>query len=56
MDSLFLRLRNLVWPAVFAAVLAGFGVLTAIVSPEKDTLVLAFGLASIASSLLAIRD
>lgn len=56
METFLLRLRDLVWPAVVATVLAGSGVLVAIVLPEKDTLVLALGLASIASSLLAIRD
>ena len=43
METLLLRLRDLVWPAVLATILAGSGVLVAIVSPEKDTLVLALG-------------
>jgi hypothetical protein len=56
MNNLLLVLRELAWPAIISAGSAGLAVLVALSSPEKGTLVLALGLASVSSALLALRS
>jgi hypothetical protein len=56
MNNLLLVLRELAWPAIISAGSAGFAVLVALSSPERGTLVLALGLASVSSALLALRS
>lgn len=48
-------LRNLVWPAVVSALGCALAVITALVDPSKGTLVLAFGLTSVAMACLSQR-
>lgn len=55
MENLFARLRDVVWPAVFAAVLAPAAVVVAILAPEMVSLTLSLGLAGVTMALLATR-
>lgn len=48
-------LRDLVWPAVIATVLAGVAVVLAVLDPAHPTVPVVLGLASITSALLAPR-
>jgi hypothetical protein len=50
------RLRELVWPAVAAAVLAVASVGTALISPERSIQAISLGLAGITMALLATRE
>lgn len=50
------RLRDLVWTAVAAAVLAGLSVVSALVAPERPSQALSLGLAGITMALLATRE
>lgn len=56
MPDWFSRLRDLVWPAVFAAVLAGASVIAAISAPERPVLGISLGLAGVTMGLLATRE
>jgi hypothetical protein len=56
MNNLLLVLRELAWPAIISAGSSSIAVLVALSSPEKGTLVLALGLASVSSALLALRS
>jgi len=49
------RLRDLVWPAVGAVVLAGLSVVTSLFAPERLSLTLSLALAGITMGLLATR-
>jgi hypothetical protein len=51
----FLRLRDIVWPAVIAGVLAVVDIIVAIASPTNLGLILALGLSAVVSALLAQR-
>lgn len=53
MDRFLLRLQSLIWPAVISAVLSVLAVLTALLTPDKGTLVLALGLSAVAWACLA---
>lgn len=53
LTNLRIRLADLIWPAVLAAVASGLAVLVALVSPEKGSLVLALGFTGITMALLA---
>jgi hypothetical protein len=50
------RLRDLVWYALIAMLLAAGGIAVAIWWPERSVLVLALGLAAVTTALLALRD
>ena len=52
---LFARLRELIWPAVFAVILALAAILVVIVVPGAISLTLALGLAAITMAILANR-
>jgi hypothetical protein len=56
MNNLLLVLRELAWPAIISAGSAGLAVLVALSSPERGSLVLALGLASVSAALLALRS
>lgn len=49
------RLRDVVWPAVAATVLAGLSVLAALTASETPVLAVSLGLAAVTSALLATR-
>ena len=49
-------LRDLVWPAVVATVLAAVAVLLAVLDPAHPTVPTVLGLASVTSALLATRS
>ena len=53
MDRFLLRLQSLIWPAVISAVLSVLTVLTALLTPDKGTLVLALGLSAVSWAMLA---
>ena len=55
MPDLMTRLRELVWPAVIAAVLAGLSVITAFLAPGSLSKAVSLGLAGITMALLASR-
>lgn len=55
MQKLLARLRDVVWPAVLAAVLAPLAVVVALVAPEMVSLTLSLGLAGVTMALLATR-
>lgn len=55
MRILLARLRELVWPAVIAAVLGPLAIIVAIVSPESIGLVVALGSTAITMATLANR-
>ena len=50
------RLRDLVWTAVGAAVLAGLSVVSALIAPERLSQALTLGLAGVTLVLLATRE
>ena len=52
---LFARLRELIWPAVFAVILALAAILVVFVAPGAISLTLALGLAAITMAILANR-
>lgn len=56
MPDWFSRLRDLVWPAVIAAVLAGASVIAALSAPERPVVALSLGLAGVTMGLLATRE
>ena len=56
MNNLWLLLRELAWPSIISAGSATVAVLVALSSPESGSLVLALGLASVSSALLAMRS
>jgi len=56
MPNWFSRLRDLVWPAVLAAVLAGASVIAAFSSSETPVLAVSLGLAAVTMGLLATRE
>jgi len=56
MSYLWIVLRDLAWPSIISAGSALLAVLVALSSPESGSLVLALGLASVASALLAMRS
>jgi hypothetical protein len=56
MPDWFSRLRDLVWPAVLAAVLAGASVIAAFLASERPVLALSLGLAAVTMGLLATRE
>lgn len=51
----FLRLKDIVWPAVIAVALAVVDVIVAIATPSNLGLILALGLSAVVSALLAQR-
>jgi len=53
LDRLLLRLQNLIWPAVIAAILSFIAVLVSLLTPDRGTLVLALGLSAVAWACLA---
>ena len=55
MPSWLIRLRDIVWPAVLAVVLAVLAILIAIIFPQALAAVLALGISSITMALLAQR-
>lgn len=55
MPSWLIRLRDVVWSAVMAVVLSAVAILVAIFIPDSSNIVLALGLSSIVSALLAQR-
>lgn len=55
MRALVALLRDVVWPAVIAAVLAPLGVLLALLRPETPALGATLGLAAVTFALLASR-
>ena len=55
MQNLFARLRDVVWPAVLAALLAPAAIIVAIAAPEMVSLTLSLGLAGVTMALLATR-
>lgn len=55
MSNLLLRLRELVWPAILAAVFAVASIIVALFVPSAMPLSLSLGLASISMALLAQR-
>jgi hypothetical protein len=55
MNSWIVRLKDVVWTAVFAVALAVVAILVAIILPSATTLVVALGLASVTLALLSWR-
>lgn len=55
MNSWIVRLKDVVWTAVFAVALAVVAILVAIILPSAITLVVALGLASVTLALLSWR-
>lgn len=55
MRLLLARLRELVWPAVIAAVLGPLAIIVALVSPESISLAISLGSAAITMAILANR-
>ena len=53
LTNLRIRLADLIWPAVLAAVASGLTLIVALVSPEKGSLVLALGFTGVTMALLA---
>ena len=53
LTNLRIRLSDLIWPAVLAAVASGLTLIVALVSPEKGSLVLALGFTGVTMALLA---
>ena len=53
LGRILLRLQNLIWPAVIAAVLSVIAVLVSLLAPDRGTLVLALGLSAVAWACLA---
>jgi hypothetical protein len=49
-------LRDLVWPAVIATVLAAVAVVLAVLDPAHPTVPVVLGLASVTAALLATRS
>lgn len=54
MTTFMIRLKDLIWPAVLAAVGSVLAIVTALIAPDNGSLVLAFGLSAIAMACLAI--
>jgi hypothetical protein len=55
MNSWIVRLKDVVWTAVFAVALAVVAILVSIIVPSAISLVLALGLASVSLALLSWR-
>jgi hypothetical protein len=55
MNSWIVRLKDVVWTAVFAVALAVVAILISIIVPSAISLVLALGLASVSLALLSWR-
>lgn len=55
MNSWLIRLRDVVWTAVFAVALAVASILVALVVPSAISVVLALGLSSVSLALLSWR-
>jgi hypothetical protein len=55
MQKFLAQLQDIVWPAVFAAVLAPACIITAFLAPETPILAVSLGLAGITMGLLATR-
>lgn len=55
MNSWLIRLRDVVWTAVFAVALAVASILVALVVPSALSVVLALGLSSVSLALLSWR-
>jgi len=55
MNSWIVRLKDVVWTAVFAVALAVVAILVSLVVPSAISLVLALGLASVSLALLSWR-
>jgi hypothetical protein len=55
MNSWIVRLKDVVWTAVFAVALAVLSILVALVVPSAISLVLALGLSSVSLALLSWR-
>jgi len=55
MNSWIVRLKDVVWTAVFAVALAVVTILVSIIVPSAISLVLALGLASVSLALLSWR-
>jgi hypothetical protein len=55
MPMWLIQLRDIVWPAVGAVVLAVIGIVCAIAAPSALALPVAFGLGSVSLALLAQR-
>jgi hypothetical protein len=52
---LIARLRELIWPAIFAVILAPLAILVAIIAPGAIALTFSLGLAAITMAILANR-
>jgi hypothetical protein len=55
MNSWIVRLKDVVWTAVFAVALAVLSILVALIVPSAISLVLALGLSSVSLALLSWR-
>lgn len=55
MRLLLARLRELVWPAVLAAVLSPLAIVVALLVPESISLAISLGCAAITMAILANR-
>ena len=55
MNSWLIRLRDVVWTAVFAVALAVASILVALIVPSAISVVLALGLSSVSLALLSWR-
>ena len=55
MNSWLIRLKDVVWTAVFAVALAVVAILVAIIVPSALSLVIALGLSSVSLALLSWR-
>lgn len=53
LSDLLSILRNVIWPAVVSVLLTTVAIITAIVAPDKDVLVLALSLGAITLAVLA---
>lgn len=49
------RMRELVWPAVLAAVLSPLAIIVALINPDSATVPLTLGLAAVTMALLSNR-
>lgn len=56
MPDWFTRLRDVVWPAVISAVLAGLSVIAAFSASERPVVAVSLGLAAITMAVLATRE
>lgn len=56
MSKLRFMLRNVVWSAVFAVIMAGLAIFVAILAPGATNLVISLGLGAIVASILAQRS